>query len=247
MTGEKPSSCLEIPEMEDFSVKEKLALEKNTCGISLSGSILDEYSDNISDLRYTTLAEIVSYDETEARSYPFKDKQSVNIVGAVSKIQAKETRSGERMLFVTLEDSSFQIELLVFPKQVGTLGYLFTQDSCLFVTGNISLKEGERPKILVSKALPLIPNGKYVKMPKREAAKDKKATLYLRVKNTEARTVAPILGVLAADKGSVSVVFYDSSEAKYVKAVGVTTGANDKTLCRLRDMCGEANVILKES
>ncbi len=247
MLDERPSGNLNIPQMSDFSLREKLSLEKNTCGISLSGSILDEYSDNIADLKYADLASIVSYDETDSDSYTYRDKQTVSVVGVVSKIQAKDTRSGERMLFVTLEDASYQIEVLVFPKLLQTHGYLFTTDSCLFLKGNISLKEGERPKLLASDALPLIENGKYVKARVNHVAATQKKALYIRVLNTRADNVSPILSALAKESGSVPVIFYDSSASKYVKAVGVTTSASERILSALKELCGENNVILKES
>ncbi len=248
MANEKSTGYLEIPKMDDYSVKEKLNFEKNACGIALSGSILDEFSDNIADLEYTPLSDILAYDE-EDDSYPFKDRQTVYIVGAVSKVQAKETRKGEKMLFVTLEDSSFQIELLVFPTLLATHGYLFTTDTCLFIKGTISLKEGENPKILVGNALPLISNDKYVKIQRKPKAAESSQpdTLYIRVNNTDSKTVAPILTVMSKGKGSTAVVFYNSEESKYVKAVGVTTPVDEKTLSKLRDICGEENVILKKS
>ena len=52
------------------------------------------------------------------------------------------------MAFVTVEDYSSSIEMLVFPKTLQKYGYLLTYDSAIAVSGTLSIREEEDVKLL---------------------------------------------------------------------------------------------------
>lgn len=261
MFSEVPDAAapsLVLPDITDFPVREKLMMEKNACGVSLSGSLLDEFSKHIADLRPNKLSDIVAYDENDPDSYLYRDKQMISVVGVVGKTQPKETRKGDKMLFATLEDAVSQVELLLFPDVFEQQGYMFTKDKCLLVTGTISLREGERPKILVRSCEPLVENEKYVPAPKRAAPQstksapagaetDKQATLYLRLPSMADGSVKRVISLVEIFPGPVPIVVYDSAEGKYHKMTGCGIAPFPTVLRALQNICGEGNIILKDS
>jgi len=61
------------------------------------------------------------------------------------------THKGQAMLFVTIEDSLSNVELLIFPKLLQTTYGLWHDEQKILATGKVSDKDGH-PKILVEKA-----------------------------------------------------------------------------------------------
>ncbi len=166
-----PVPGIVFPELPEFTAREKLALEKDSCGLYLSGHILDDYRLHIDALNPVPLREIrgAARDgedggEQEADggeavpAYP--DKSRVLVAGSVSKRVNKATKKGEQMAFVTLEDSTSSVEMLVFPKVLERYGHLLTFDSAVAVSGTVSIREEEDPKLLCDRVVALIPDAK---------------------------------------------------------------------------------------
>ena len=161
-SGELKAPEFEYPDVRELSVKEKLMLEKEASGMYFSGHILDSYKKHIEDLDYTSIGEINPNGEDEEES-EFSDKDKVSIVGIISSVTYKNTRKDERMAFFTLEDKSGEIECIVFPKTYNKFYHEIRVDSGVYITGNISFREDEPAKILVSEIVPLTENIHYVK------------------------------------------------------------------------------------
>jgi len=61
----------------------------------------------------------------------------------VSVVRAILTKSGEKMLFLTVEDTTDSIEAVVFPKLLKEHASIITPGTCLLVKGKISVRNGE--------------------------------------------------------------------------------------------------------
>ncbi len=59
------------------------------------------------------------------------------------------------MAYVTVEDDTAAIELVVFPKALQQCGAYLTADSAVLLTGRIDAREEEAPKVLLNEAQPL--------------------------------------------------------------------------------------------
>ncbi len=62
------------------------------------------------------------------------------------------------MGIITLEDLTGQIEGLVFPKVYDRCSEQLNADQLVIVTGKLSFREDEEPKLLVDTVLPLTPD-----------------------------------------------------------------------------------------
>ncbi|HQA96270.1 MAG TPA: OB-fold nucleic acid binding domain-containing protein, partial [Candidatus Colwellbacteria bacterium] len=76
---------------------------------------------------------------------------NVTVTGLVSKIQKINTKNGQPMLFVKLEDLSNNVEILVFNDTIQKHPDIWRENTILQVKGRVSRKNGE-PKIICESA-----------------------------------------------------------------------------------------------
>jgi len=158
------------PDIPEISGREKLLLERSATGQCFSGHLLDDYSMHLEQLKPTEIGSIIAAFETietedgtaavTAVQGDFRDKQTVSIAGLVSKRVAKLTRKGDNMAFITVEDRYADMEVVVFPKVLESCAAYLSYDTAIFVTGELSVREEEAPKLLARTILPLRTNDK---------------------------------------------------------------------------------------
>ena len=244
------------PALPDFALRDKLLLEKECSGMYFSGHLIDSYSEMIEYLapdRTSTLAEAEEGD----------NKKPARVAGIVSGVTKKTTRKNETMVFLQLEDRYGEIECLVFPRQFAQFAHLLRLDAAICVQGNLSVREDEPPKILVSDVQPLLENGVFV--PKQQVKERQKPSapvqgsdpridrattnssitkLYLRVPSMDCEEYRKARNLVETFAGVARVIFYDASTAQYVKTeLGVE--ASPLVLSKLSAVLGKENVVAK--
>lgn len=99
------TSQLEVPTMEDFSPAEKLRLEQDVLGFTLTRNTMELY-DGASSLQTvvpcSALAEYAGH--------------KVTVAGVIVAGRRHLTKSGEWMLFISLQDTSGMMEVVLFPE-----------------------------------------------------------------------------------------------------------------------------------
>jgi len=138
------------PDIPELSEKERLAYEKEATGVYFSGHPIDAYKRILSTLKTTRISEILQGD--------LPDGKTVSVAGIVSYRTDKQTRKGDRMCFIGLEDRYGLIEVLVFPQKMQAYYDLLYADSPIWVKGKISVREDEAPVILLDTLIPLKPD-----------------------------------------------------------------------------------------
>ena len=81
-------------------------------------------------------------------------RQPVRLAGVISRIVRITTKKGDPMMFVTIEDMTAGVELLIFPNLLKKTKDLWVDGAAVIVEGKISDKDGE-PKLLTDEAWPL--------------------------------------------------------------------------------------------
>ena len=140
-----------FPDIPEMTVRDKLLLEKEYLGVFASGHILEDYSEHVDLISPDKISDIRESEEHSS-------KDTVIICGTVTKRSVKDTKSGERMAFITVEDGSGEIEVIIFPKLYSSRGFLINTDSPLCFVGNISDKDDEELRILCGDILLMINN-----------------------------------------------------------------------------------------
>jgi len=139
------------PEVRPYTLREMLMLEKEASGMFFSGQLLDDFSKCVEALEPMRIIELApSGEDEEAPAPALPDRSKVKIAGIITGVTLKTTKKEERMAFFTVEDSGGVMECLAFPKVFTQYGEIIKADHAVFVEGNLSVREEESPKILVS-------------------------------------------------------------------------------------------------
>ncbi|MBW3566773.1 MAG: DNA polymerase III subunit alpha [Proteobacteria bacterium] len=127
-----------VPELPDWSEEERLAGERETLGLFLSGHPIDRYEDELKHLVTGRLAELAGQespisDDGERRYSP---SRIVTVAGLVLEIR----RRGGRVS-VTLDDRTGRIETAFFEDSWNRFRHLLNKDSVVLVEGKLSFDE----------------------------------------------------------------------------------------------------------
>ena len=258
-----------LPNLPDYPLRQRLALEKEIAGVYITGHPLDDYRDVLGKLPFST-ADLDGLEEREDRGLSL-DGQIVDMGGILTEVKGKATKKGAYMGFITLEDLTGQIECLVFPKVYERYQGMMAVDDLVVLHGRLSIREEEAPKLLVEKLIPLeawhpeesapaAPMGQStarpVPPPKRHTSEAPKLTdaqaaakaprkLYLRLSRPQMDAASSALSLYP---GSVPV--YLHLPAEKMTLLAPKTGwcdASDGCLNRLNALLGAENVKLLES
>ncbi len=142
------------PELDEFSGKMLLAMEKEMLGLYVSGhplkefeaEILEQATINSSDFNSANIDEAEEPAESGIRNVA--DGIMVTVGGLISEIKSKTTKSNNLMAFITLEDIYGSMEVIVFPTILRRYKDLLVNENVVFIEGRISIKEEEQPKII---------------------------------------------------------------------------------------------------
>ena len=227
------------PDIPERPAKEKLKMEKEVAGMYFSGNLLDSYSEHLSELSPQKINDIIGNED-------IADRQFVKLAGIITSVTFKTTKRNERMAFITLEDKYGEIECIFFAKQLERYADTVIEDNAIFVEGNISLREDEEPKLIVNKAMLLDENGT-VKNDRKKAKKELPKSfskIYLRFDNLTSDAVSKVKALISTNRGSINVIFYDSSSKSYVP-YNSSVDLNIDVYNILIDILGEENVVPK--
>lgn len=258
-----------LPNLPDYPLRQRLALEKEIAGVYITGHPLDDYRDVLGKLPFST-ADLDGLEEREDRGLSL-DGQIVDMGGILTEVKGKATKKGAYMGFITLEDLTGQIECLVFPKVYERYQGMMAVDDLVVLHGRLSIREEEAPKLLVEKLIPLEAwhpeesapaatmgqsTARPVPPPKRHTSEAPKLTdaqaaakaprkLYLRLNRPQMDAASSTLSLYP---GSVPV--YLHLPAEKMTLLAPRTGwcdASDGCLNRLNALLGAENVKLLES
>ena len=250
--AERPG--IEYPELPEFSHRELLMQEKDAAGMYFSGHLLDGFSKALADPEITKIKTLLQTDADGEST--LADRSRVCVAGIITSITAKTTRKEERMAFFTLEDHLGEIECIAFPKTLSEYGHLLRADNVIKVVGNLSIREEENPKILVSALTELADNQHFVEKnptPAQQKTEKKAPTavspeqvkkIYLRVPALSSPEWQRAKNLLEIFEGSVPVSVYDAAQKTYhEQSLGFDCTAY--TVGELQKLLGVENVVLR--
>lgn len=148
---------ISYPELEEYDFRLLLAMEKEVLGLYVSGHPLSEFEDDIR--RGATLFSsdlIVEEQDTEHIDSRFSDGSFARIAGIITDIKTITTKSNQLMAFVTVEDLTGQMEVIVFPNVLEKYGDLIKPELPVWIEGKLSVREDEQPKIIVDNVKPIV-------------------------------------------------------------------------------------------
>jgi len=142
MVDEMPTNERPLTEIPEYPKKELLTMEKDMLGIYLSGHPLADYEEQLKAV--TNFSSRDMYDEAAN----IKDNQIVLVGGIINEIKTKATKGNKIMAFMSLEDLTGTMEILVFPNVYEKYIELLKEETLIVVKGRINIKEEETPTII---------------------------------------------------------------------------------------------------
>ena len=223
---------MEIPRRPEYSRAELMSMEKETTGIYLSGHPMDDYRRLLKNTHVVPIAELMREDR------PYADDQIVSVAGIIQVVKTKTTRNNSMMAYVTLEDDTASIEMLVFSNVIGQYGGYIRENSAVVVTGRLSLRDDKEPQIIVNRARPI---SDFENQPQ-EPRPAPPSTLYLRLPSEEGKLYPKIKAILNMFPGSQkTVLFFEDTRVRR----GTACQFRENMLRELQSVLGEGNVVLK--
>ncbi|HXF61637.1 MAG TPA: DNA polymerase III subunit alpha [Caldilineaceae bacterium] len=126
-------SPIRLPDLEEVKGREKLQWEKELLGVYAMSHPLSHLS---VDLRKIVTCACNELDERY-------DGKNVMLAGMIAGVRTINTKKGEQMAFVQLEDMQGQCEVVVFPRTYAEVKEFLVQDAIVVVKGKAQTREGQ--------------------------------------------------------------------------------------------------------
>ena len=131
--AEMHAGALKMMDAPKMTPEDMLRFEKELLGLYISGNPLDPFKEKLA--KHTMKISNIKEDPYEGRT--------ITIGGIISEIRVIQTKKGDDMAFVKIDDMTEMMETVVFPKSYEKFRELFEVDTCLVAVGKLSLRNGE--------------------------------------------------------------------------------------------------------
>ena len=237
---EKKNYEIQYQDVGEFPKEMLLGFEKEVLGIYLSGHPLEEHMHKInknitalaSDFRLEQIEGMPA--DAEAVAAKVEDNQKVIVGGMISQKKVSFTKNNKAMAYISVEDLSGTVEVIVFPREYERYQRCLNEDEKIFVIGQASVEDEKDGKIICSRIVPFddIPCDLWLKFETMEAYKQKEKIL---------------MDILYDSDGKDEVViFVAATRQKKRLGKNQTVKVNAELLGTLTKFLGEENVKVVE-
>ena len=237
LEGNAPAA-IPIPQVEEFSPMELMAMEKETTGLYLSGHPMDGYRDAVRRIGAVPLGAVMADFAAEDGPRRFADNQNITVAGVVAAAKTRTTRSNTLMSYIQLEDDTGSMELMAFQKALDKGGIYVKENAAIIVKGRISARDEKEPQLMVDSIRPISDVdalGANVPPPA-----EKK--LWVKLKSQNDPELKRIQLLLTMFPGSQQMILYCQAENK---RIGAKCLIHEGLVAELKHRLGDANVVVK--
>ena len=224
----------ELPDIPEYSPRDKLAMEKEVLGIYVSGHPLAEYEEVLRRKISHTSLDFIPPEEDEDR-LQVEEETKVIVGGMAAGISVKYTRNNDKMAFLTLEDFQGSMEVILFPKVYEKCAAFLREEEAYIVKGRANVSADGEGKVIAMDVLPLA-----------LGEKEPPKSVWLKLEQGKNVPFQQITAILRKYGGDVPVYIYDEKTKQKMKADRIYWVTGEDALCEdLRMLLGERNVALK--
>ena len=230
---------IKIPEVEEYTRAELLAMEKETAGLYLSGHPMDEYRAAVRKVGIVPMGAIINdvASDSEDKSYP--DGAVVTVAGVVQSSRTRTTKANSLMSYINLEDDTGAMELIAFQRALDTGSVYIKDNALIIVRGRISIREEKEPQLMVDRIRPITDLGQIKPEPPRPNAKSK---LWVKLPGEDDPRLERIELILTMFPGQQQMIIYLEREKR---RIGARCLIHPSLIDELKELCGDANVFLE--
>lgn len=242
---------LVLPDVEEFTRAERMAMERETTGLYLTGHPMDDYRALAQQAKAAPMGDILaSFHAPATAAHRYRDGQRVVLAGICTASRERATRKNTRMAYLQLEDDGGSMEVLVFSPALDACRDLLAQENpALFVYGRISTRDESDPQLVADKVLPLTEQGlETLRTPQRRdppprPEPPKRHRLWVRLPDKDhpaVKRIELILKMFPGDEQLV-LVFEDTGRRAAARCV-----VHPALVEELRELAGPGNVAVTE-
>ena len=238
------AQTIPMPEVAEFSAREKMTMEKEVTGLYLSGHPMDEYRDKARRAGAIPIGDILNDFAAEDGPQKYHDNQYISIAGVISSLKMRPTKNQSMMCYLQLEDDSGMMEMLAFQKVIDACGGVLREDNTVIVRGRISVRDEKDPQFIVD-TMYNINDMAYMPQERRQEPRQEprpEQKLWVKLPNREDARLHRIKLLLTMFPGEQQLVIYCEQEKKRLGAHCIIHKA---LIEELRRLCGDKNVVVK--
>ena len=236
--GEKPPAIIAIPDVEEFTPMEKMAMEKETTGLYLSGHPMDSYREAARRVGAVPLGAILADFAQEGGPQRFRDNQTITVAGVVESHRTRTTKNNTLMSYIQLEDDTGSMELMAFQKALDAGGGYIRDNAALLVRGRISVRDEKEPQLMVDSIRPISDlNAVGQKTPPAPAQK-----LWVKLPSEHDPRLEKIRLILSMFPGQQQLILYCEKENK---RIGARCLIHPALIEELGERLGPENVVVR--
>ncbi|UCD16461.1 MAG: DNA polymerase III subunit alpha [Candidatus Zixiibacteriota bacterium] len=216
-----------LPDIPEWSVSRRLAGEKDMLGFYVSGHPLDRFRSELG--AFGTV-------DTE-RLAEVRDGREVRLGGIISSLSLKTDKRGNQMAFATVEDFKGKVDLIIFSDCFEKGKPFLAEDNIIMLSGRVSTRENENPKIVVSDLFPL------------DALSERfKCQLVIRIdEEISEKKLTAIQNALTKNQGETPVIVAarKNGEEYLIRSQKFSVEPKGKLLVKLKEILGDSSVYLQ--
>ncbi len=139
--GSSPAADIELEHRPEWGEAERLAAEKETLGLYLSGHPIDRFRDELVQMTGKRLSDYIdALESKKVTGGKYGQEQDVLAAGLITSLRVKNTRSG-KMAFIVLDDRSARVDVMIRPEDYQKYSALVGRDRLLVVQGGMGLDD----------------------------------------------------------------------------------------------------------
>ncbi|MEG2833206.1 MAG: DNA polymerase III subunit alpha [Ruthenibacterium sp.] len=226
-----------MQDCEEYNYDIMLQMEKEVSGLYLSGHPLHHYSEIIDKISPCRIKDLTGEDAVDS------DGKNVCVVCTIVRTKTITTKAGGLMAFITIEDLSGTMEMLVFPKILLACAEAIQDNAVVVVTGHISYKEDEGAKLLAENIVEI---EKYEPQKLRVDTQNSKNGLWLRVPSQNCEAFTEVKNLLGIFEGNYPVyMYFEDVKQRMLAPKSLWCTQNDLLISELERVLGTENVKLQ--
>ena len=236
-----------LPDLPELSQRERMRMEKETTGLYLTGHPMDDYRALVKSLNAAPIGGILADFDREEGPQTYRDGQKVVLAGVVNTSKTKTTKNNTLMAYVTMEDDTGAIELLVFSRVLGECAPYLREGAAILAEGKLSVRDEKAPQLMCDRIRPLEDGGEAPAAVSGSAGAARgsgaaSGKLYVKTPSADDPRMRKARLVLNMFPGNQQVVFYCEDTKRRLGAAG---DLRSSLIDELGELFGRENVVVK--
>ena len=124
----------------NFSFRQTLQFEKSVMGYYFYHHPTDEYKNDLKHISSVLPSQLI-----------FRNNKEVQLLGLISAVRYRATKSGGQMALITIEDGLVLLNAVIFPKVLGLVSEQLILDTVVVISGKVNKDYREQWQLVVDK------------------------------------------------------------------------------------------------